>query len=273
MAPHAVRIAASQAAPWVERTARVGFAVKGVLYLIIGVLSARAAISGGRTVTDSHEAMGVLHGALGRPLLAIAALGLAGYGIWLLVSAITDAESRGRSAIGIARRISAVVRGIVHLGLAYTAVSLALWERSGPGGDDTTRHWTARLLDAPGGVYLVWIAALWIGGYGLYQFYCAWKVKLDDQLELDRLITGARGWVYAISRFGIAARGVVFVMLAVLFARAASTHDPNHAGGPGESMRELFELGRWPFLLIAVGVAAYGVYQFIEARYRRLRVR
>jgi hypothetical protein len=271
MAPHAVKVAASEAAPWVERAARIGFAVKGVLYLTIGVLSVRSAVGGGRTVTDSHEAMGVLHSAFA-PLLWIVAVGLAGYGIWLLISAFTDAESRGRSALGIARRISAVVRGIVHLGLAYTAVSLALWQRSGPGGDDTTRHWTARVLDAPGGVYLVWIVALWIGGYGLYQFYCAWKVKLDDQLELDRLL-GMRRVVFAISRFGIASRGVVFVMLAVLFARAAMTRNAAEAGGPGESMRELVALGRWPFAVIAVGVAAYGIYQFIEARYRRLRVR
>jgi hypothetical protein len=79
--------------------------------------------------------------------------------------------------------------------------------------------------------------------------------------------------VIAISRVGIAARGVVFVTVAVLFARAATNRNPNDAGTVGKSMKELFEFGRWPFAAIATGVAAYGVYQLLEARYRRIRAR
>src|SRR5688500_18031438 len=98
--------AVNDAAPWVERVARVGFVAKGVLYLTIGVLSARAALgAGGRTVTDTHSAMNVLNGAFGRPLLAVLAGGLAGYGLWRVIAAFTDAEGDGRDAKGIAMRI------------------------------------------------------------------------------------------------------------------------------------------------------------------------
>jgi len=271
MATHPIAVAASQAAPWIERLARLGFVAKGVLYLTIGVLSARSAIgAGGHTVTDSHDAMDVLNGAFGRPLLGILAVGLAGYGVWLMVSAFTDAEGHGRDAKGVATRVSAAIRGLVHLALAGTAVSLALWQGSGGGHDEKARHWTAHLLEAPGGGYLVWGVAAGIGGYGIHQLYRAWSAQLDKQLDLD-LRDAARRVVIAISRFGIAARAVVFVSIAVLFGRAALTHDANHAGGTGESMRELFAFGRWPFAMIAAGVAAYGIYQLIEARFRRIR--
>ncbi len=272
MATHPIAVAATEAAPWVERLARLGFAVKGVLYLTVGVLSARSAIgAGGHTVTDSHDAMGVLHGTFGRPLLGIIALGLAGYGLWLLISAATDAENKGRDAMGIAKRIGAAVRGVVHLALAWTATSLLLWRSGGDGDGEHTRHWTARALEAPGGTLLVWAVALSIGGYGLWQLYCAATAKLDKQLDLRRLRAGARHAVIAISRFGIAARAIVFVTIAVLFARAAMTRNPNEAGSTGDSMKELFAFGRWPFAAIAAGVAAYGLYQLIEARYRRIR--
>lgn len=267
MAGSRVAVAVSEAAPWLERLARLGFAVKGVLYLTIGVLSARAAVgAGGHTVTDPHDAMGVL-GGVGRPLLVVIAVGLAGYGSWLAVSAITDADRCGRGAKGIAKRISAAVRGIVHLVLAGTAVSLLLWQRGGGSNDEHARHWTARVLEAPGGVAVVWIAALSIGGYGIYQLYCAWVAKLDEHLDVrNRVLIG-------ISRFGIAARGVVFITVAVMFARAALSRNPAQAGGPGDSLRELFSFGRWPSAAIAFGLAAYGIYQLIEARYRRIRAR
>lgn len=271
MATHGIAVAASQAAPWLERLARLGFAAKGVLYLTIGVLSARSAIgAGGHTVTDSHDAMGVLNGTFGRPLLGIIAVGLAGYGLWLVISALTDAEAHGRDAKGVAKRIGAAVRGLVHIAFAGTAISLAIWQSAGSGHDEKTRHWTARVLDAPGGVYLVWGVAAAIGGYGIWQLWRAWSAKLDAQLDLA-CREGTRRVVIAISRFGIAARAVVFVTIAVLFARAALTRDPSEAGGTGASMRQLFGFGRWPFAVIAAGVAAYGIYQLIEARYRQIR--
>lgn len=269
------RIAADEAAPWIERLARVGFAAKGVLYLTIGVLSVRAAMgAGGRAVTDTHGALDVLHGTFGRAAVAIVALGLAGYGVWLLVSAFTDAEGRGREAKEIAMRIGAAARGVVHLALAGTAISVAMWQRSGGGGNDSNaKHWTSRALEMPAGEYIVWGVAGGFAAFGIWQLYCAWKAKLDKHLDLQRLGQGARSVVVALSRFGIAARGVVFITIGVLFARAASRQDASEAGGTGASMRELFAFGRWAFIGIAAGVAAYGVYQLIQARYRRIRVR
>lgn len=266
--------AAAEVAPWLERFARVGFAVKGVLYLTIGVLSARAAVgAGGRAVTDTHEAMDALGGAFGRPLLAVIALGLAGYGLWQIIAAITDAERSGRAPTGIAKRVAAAARGLAHLALAGTALSLAIWRSATGSHDAHARHWTARLLDAPGGVFVVCAIAISVGAYGIYQLYCAWTAKLDQHLDLSRLAAGRRRLVIAISRFGIAARAIVFISFALLFARAAITRNPNAAGGPGASLRELFAFGRPAFIVITIGLAAYGLYQLLNARYRRIAVR
>jgi hypothetical protein len=79
-----------------------------------------------------------------------------------------------------------------------------------------------------------------------------------------------RRFVIGASRFGIAARGIVFGTIGVLLARAIQNHDPRQARGVKQAMLELFSFGRWPFLFVATGLIAYGVYQLINARYRRI---
>ncbi|CAN5911929.1 hypothetical protein BH11MYX3_BH11MYX3_38930 [soil metagenome] len=267
-------VAAGEVAPWIERLARVGFAAKGVLYLTIGALAASAAIGhGGKSVNDSRGAMGDLLGTqLGRPLLAVIAIGLFGYALWRIIEGFTDPEHRGRDAKGIAMRIGFVINGLIHLALAGTAASLALWSRGGGHGSQA-KHWTGRALEMPGGVYLVYAGAAGVLGYGIYQLYRAWKAKLDKQLRLGELSSGTRRAVIAISRFGIAARALVFGTIGVLLGRAAMHENPREAGGIRESMRELGSLGKWPFFVLAVGLGAYGIYQLIAARYRRVEVR
>jgi hypothetical protein len=80
-------------------------------------------------------------------------------------------------------------------------------------------------------------------------------------------------WVIGVSRAGIAARGVVFVAIALLFARAASHRSAGEAGGVADGLRELARLGRLPLAAIALGLVAYGIYELMNARYRRIELR
>jgi hypothetical protein len=244
--------------------------------MTIGVLAARAAVgSGGRTNTDQRGAMAELIAApFGRTLLGIIALGLIGYSLWRLADGVFDGEHHGRDARGIGMRVKAVAIGVIHLALAFTAARLALGH-GGQGASESgekSRSWTARALELPGGVYLLWLVAGVFVAYGAYQLYRAYATKLSKQLELGRMSREAGNWIIGVSRFGIAARGVVFGTVGVLFARAARDHDPGQAGGLGDSMQELVELGRWPFTVVALGLVAYGVYQAVNARYRRIHV-
>lgn len=260
--------------PWIEKLARVGFAAKAVLYFTIGGLAASAALGNGGKTVDSRGALGELVGApFGRVLLGIVALGLLGYAVWRIIEGIADPERRGTSAKGIALRIGYVLRGLIHLALAGTAASLAL-SRSAAGSSDGARqrHWTAQALETPGGVYVLWAVALGLLGYGAYQLYKAAKAKLSKQLELGRMRHGTRRLVIGVSRFGLAARGIVFGMVGVMLARAASSHDAREAGGIGKSLKEISRFGEWPFLIVALGLVAYGVYEIVEAKYRRIRV-
>jgi hypothetical protein len=259
-------------APWVERLARVGYAAKALLYITVGYLASQAALGTGGRVTDTRGALRMVHDvSYGRVLLFIVALGLLGYALWRLVEAVVDPERRGKQWKGLAVRAGFLVRGLFHAGLAVTAFRLALHQGSGAAGNQT-RRWTARAFDVPGGELVVGLAAAYIAGYGIYQFYRAWSPKMRRHLQLSELPEELRRWVLGVSRFGIAARGFVFCLIGFFLIRATLHHDAAEAGGLRESLHTLASWGRWPFIVVATGLVAYGVYELVNARYRRITV-
>lgn len=263
-----------------EKLARLGYVAKALIYVTIGVLAAAAALGlGGRSDPDSRGAMAALiDQPFGKIMLAIVALGLVGYAVWRILSGVLDGEHRGHDAKGIAMRVGAVITGLIHGGLAYTAARLALGHggargsAAGGSASQTSQHYSARALELPGGTLILWVVAAGFVGYGLYQLYRAAASKLSKQLALGKLSREVGRWIIGVARFGIGSRGVVFGTIGVLFARAALHHDASQAGSVGKSLRELVDLGRGPFATIAIGLIAYGVYELINARYRAINV-
>jgi hypothetical protein len=265
--PAGAQQAAEEVAPWVAKLARVGFVAKALLYITVGALAIGAA-----RPTGSRGAMGALLAApFGRVLLYVVAAGLFGYAVWRLIEAIMNPEGE-RGWKGAATRVRSAGIAVIHFGLCYSAVRIAIGHAGAAQEGAQSQHWTARALATPGGEVALYAVALGVAGYGLYQLYRAWRAKLSKHLSLGQLSFRARRWVIGTSRFGIAARGVVLVVTGGLVAKAVRERDPSEAAGPAKSLRELFELGRIPFVIIAVGLIAYGVYQVINARYRRIRV-
>ena len=262
-----------EVAPGIERLARVGYVAKALLYGTIGALAARAAFSSGGRTTDTRGAMGtLLEAPMGRALLAAIALGLLGYALWRLVEGALDPERRGSDVKALAVRTSFIVRGLAHGLLALSAAKLALGKPSSGDGEKEEQA-TRTAFELPAGEWIVWAAAIGIVGYGVYQLYRAATAKLSDQLDTAEMSSEAGRWVIGVSRFGIAARGIVFIAIAWLVMRAAREHDPSEAGGVRDALGTLQDFGQWPFAAIAVGLIAYGGYQLLNARYRRIRVR
>ena len=260
-----------EVAPWVERLARVGYVAKAILYMTIGLLAAQAAFGPRGKTTDTQGALRQVHGmTFGRVMLVVIAAGLMGYAVWRVVEAIVDPDGRGMGAKAVALRAGAAGRGLLHGVLAITALRLAYGDRSASN-QDQAQEWTAVAFGLPGGELLVWIAAASVVGYGLYQLYRSYASKLGRQLDLSRLRDPTRVWVVWVSRFGIAARGVVFCLIGFFLGRAAAQHDAGEVGGIRESLGAVANIGRWPFVVVALGLVAYGVYELVNARYRRIR--
>jgi hypothetical protein len=266
--------AVRECAPWIEKLARLGFLAKALLYMTIGALATAAALRlGGTPATGSRGAMAhLLNAPFGEVLLVVIAIGLFGYAAWRLVEGVVDPEHHGKKPKGLAKRARSIGVGIIHVALAVSALKLAAGDLSAGNDGTQTQHWTAKAMSTPGGTIALWLVAAAFIGYGLYQLYNAWRAKLNKRLSLGSMSPRTQRLVIGASRFGIAARGVVFVTIGGLLARGIQHRDPREARGIKAAMVQLFELGRWPFLLVATGLIAYGIYQLINARYRRIAV-
>lgn len=152
---------------WIERLARFGYASKGVVYGIVGLLAAQAASGEGGKTTDTRGALRtILTQPFGKVLLSLVAIGLMGYVLWRFVETIKDPDNKGKDAKGLAQRLGYAVNGLIYAGLAFSAISLVLG--SGSGSSNSTEDWTAILLSQPFGQWLVGTVGAFVIGLGFY---------------------------------------------------------------------------------------------------------
>ncbi|MBA3320309.1 MAG: DUF1206 domain-containing protein [Pyrinomonadaceae bacterium] len=258
--------------PWVERLARFGYAAKGAVYCVIGVLAVMAAFGAGGGLTDSRGAMQtILAQSFGKVLLGIVAVGLIGYALWRFVQAGIDAENKGTSAKGIAVRIGYAISGLIHCGLALTAAKL-VFGAGGEGGGNGSQDWTAQVLAQDYGRWLVGAVGAIIVGVGVSQFYKAYSAKFRDKLNGGEMSAAEQRWATRSGKLGFAARGLVFVLIGFFIVQAAWTYDASKVQGVGGALAALAggPFGWLVLFIVATGLVAYGVFMFVQARYRRI---
>ena len=267
--------AAREARPWLEWLGRCGLAAKGVVYALIGVLAVQVALGVGGETTDPQGALRRIFTApYGRVLLAAIAVGLAGFALWQFVQAVLDTERKGSDAKGLATRAAYAGNGLIHVGLALSALQL-LRGVGGGGGDAAAQGWTARLLGRPGGALLVGLIGARVLGFGGYQLYRASRATVRKTLGLGRMGADEEGWGTRLGQLGHAAQGGVLGMIGIFLMVAVKAAAPGEARGLGGALATLAQQPYGPLLLglVAAGLVAAGLFMLAEARYRRMVIR
>lgn len=262
--------AAHRANPWIDRTARTGYAAKGVVYATIGVLALREALglSGMTTgVGGAMRSMGPQP--LGRVLLVVLAIGLLGYALWKLLQGIMDPDQKGSDPHGILRRVGYVGSGVIHGGLAFTAAQSVF------GAEDSSEDAmaaSAMAFQPPLGPILVGLVGLIVIGVGLYQLYAACGAKFRDDLKLNRMSDAEERWVILAGRVGTAARALAIGVAGAFVVLAAYQSDPSETRGLGGALETLQRQPSGSYMLgtVAVGLIVYGAFMLLVARYRRI---
>lgn len=206
----------------------------------------------------------------GQLLLVVAALGFVGYALWRLVEVLRDPEHPGaKMAETLFHRLSYLISAGIYLGLAFTALQLAMGNGGGDG--NTNQIWIARVMALPFGRWLVGLGGAIVLGAGFSEVLRGAKSKFRKNLKLQQMSGREQTWALRIGRVGLIARGIVFAMLGFLTLQAAYQANPSRAENTGGALQVLQQwTNPWVFGAIALGLLAFGIHMFFMARYGRV---
>jgi hypothetical protein len=248
---------------------KIGLAARGVVYLLLGLLAARIAVGAPAETADKQGVMAlVADQPFGRALLGVLAVGMAAYALWKLARAFQVHEDSEAKAWG--KRVVSVGTAIFWGAAAVTAASFVLGEPRGAGGAQDERAWTAEVMGWPGGRLLVGAVGVGFVAFGGWSAYRALSRGFEKHLETGRMSPTWERIAIVSGVAGFLGRGAAFAAVGWFLLRAAVDFDPNEPIGLDESLRTLHDASYGPWLigLIALGLVLFGLYSFVEARWR-----
>ena len=269
-ANNAVKRAATS--PALEILERLGYAVRGALYAVMGLLALKVVLSvaGGQTTDLTGSLVALVSNPFGKLTLIVAAIGLGAYSLWGFVRAIYDPLHRGSDASGYMARL-----GFLTSALSYAAiviVALQLLAGSGASAGDGTQKTIASVLTHPAGGPVTILIGLVAIGVGLGQFLESYRATFAKDLKGAEMSETTRTSAIRLGRFGMFARGVIFLVIGWFVVQAGVHHDPTQAQGFGGAFTFLLAqpFGRVLLGVVALGFVALGLHSFACARWIRL---
>ncbi len=262
-----------QAGPAVETLARLGYAARGIVYGLIGVLVLQAAQGAGNPNVDQTTVFKkILSQSYGQILLWVIIIGLVGYALWRLILALFDLEGDGRRKGGTIKRIGYFISAVSYLVLAY--IAYGIMKSGGSSGSNSTTDITAKVISMPGGTIIITLIGLALIGAGLYGIYSGFSSKMEKRFDWGRMRAEERRLAILTGRIGYAARGLVYTLVGIFLVQAAVTYNPSKATGLGGAFAALAAqpYGKWALIVVAIGLIAFGIYALALARYRRIYV-
>jgi len=238
---------------------RLGFAARGLVYLLIGYL----ALTAERTENGPENAFDWLQDVpLGVPILYLAAAGLLGYGLYRLCSLLFDVENHGTNAEGIAMRVGHGASGLAHLMLAWTAFQFAQGAKQAPSGGATEEAAAATLLSFSFGSLVLGLIGIAFVGAAIMQGKLAETADFMKETAPD-----APAIVKPLGRAGYAARAVVFLVIGWSLIKSGWFGSARKVESVGDAMGTL--AGNYVlFTFVAVGLVVFGLFSLLLARYR-----
>lgn len=254
---------------WTRGLARWGLVSKGTLYVLVGAIAVDVSVAGGERVQDRGGALSALADTWpGKLLVGALAVGLLGYALWRFVEAVLGGPVERRGEEAWWKRFGYAARGFWYLGLFGVAAS-ALAGADESNGED---RFTARVLEWPAGRWLVAAVGLGILGAGVFNLWRGVTGRFRKTLKLRKLSELEERAFTAMGVVGHLARGLVFALIGFFLVRAAYQYDAEEAIGLDGALAKVLRRDYGDTLLgfVAAGLLAYGLYCFVEARYREV---
>ncbi|WP_047545130.1 DUF1206 domain-containing protein [Psychroserpens sp. Hel_I_66] len=253
-----------------EMIARLGMGAKGIVYLLIGVLTALAAFGQGGSKSGKDGILKFLaEQSYGKVLLAILGLGLVCYMLYRLYQAFANPKNLDDDAKGYFKRVAYGASGVVYGFFAYSALKMAFGGSSGGSGSSSS----SKLLNSDYGNIIAFVIAIILLGKAIYELYVAYSGKYKEDVEHAGIDSDAQSLLIKSGKMGFTARGIVIGIMAYLFFKAGMSNSSGDINRTDAFNLLQNEFGTIVLGIVAVGVALYGVFMLIKSKYPDTNVR
>lgn len=251
---------------WAIPVMRTGYAGRGITYLAVSGLSLWALWQGGQAKGTENALSSLTQSTWGQATLWLIALGLVAYAIWRGIDAVEDLEDYGTDTKGLISRAGMLVTGLIHGALGGVALGLAINGASSSGGEGKVSSITGRILEWPGGAWIVGFAAACTIGAGIYYLIKGAKAKYREKLMANHF---TRNWDWAL-KSGVIAQGILILVIGSFLASAAMAGSEGAAGGVGKAFTWIAGLpfGSILIVLMCLGLLGFAFFCLVNAAYR-----
>ncbi len=251
----------SDAAQW---GARAGLVARGLLWMTVGILATRVALGQGAKADQGGALQALRDQPFGQLLLVVLALSFAAHACFRLLEGLVGRRDEESDRKKLLKRAWSLCRVVIYGLLAASTVRFLL---EGSKDEDASGK-TAAFMELPAGRTLVGLigAGLVIGG--IAQSVRGLRHDFTKKLTMP----GGRMCLFVkrSGAAGLTGRGLVYILLGSFLVEASVTFDADKAKGLDEGLKTLADqpYGTVLLLVFAVGLLAFALWSFLEARYR-----
>jgi hypothetical protein len=244
--------------------ARVGLACYAGVHLIVAWLAAQVAF-GDNEKADKAGALQLVAEGAGVWLLWLVTAGTGVLALWQLAEAVAGhrhAEGRRR----VLRRVTSGVEVALYALVAYSAGKTAL------GAPSQGKSLVAGLLAQSWGAFVVVAAGVGVLGVAAFLTHRGLRKTFLHDLEFGGATRAVRRSAERLGQVGWCAVAVAYAVVGVMFVLAAVNYDPAKAAGLDPALKTLSvqPYGQPLLLVLAAGIAVFGVFALFDARFRRI---
>ena len=257
-----------------EHLARIGLVAYGVVHLLIAWLAVQLAwgVGGSSAQADQGGALSTLaQQPFGTVLLWVVAVGMVALAVWQAAEALrwrghlsAQGDARKKAAVKV---VKSVAKAVVYAAIAVLAVRYATG--GGQSGGQQEQQAAAGIFGWPAGRWLVGLIGLGIVGIGAYLVHKGVTKRFLQEIDLREAPAKATRLVTRLGQAGYPAKGIAFGLVGALLVWAAVTFDPANASGLDGALRSILSVpfGQVLLTLVALGIAAFGAFCLVRARY------
>jgi hypothetical protein len=260
--------------PLMEALARLGYGVRGLIYIMMGLLTLNVVLGKGGAPTGQQGAIAAIgRQPPGMVLLWVILLGLISYSLWGVIRAVFDPLQKGHDLKGLIAR-----GGFLFSAASYALLILPTYGYiSGAGSTSqsgaSTQKFLASIMSTPWGPIAIGIVGLAVITGGVQQIYEGFNSTFDKQFQAYAMNAQEVKWATQLGRFGTATRGFIFALVGASLCLAAYEANSRQSVGIDSALAALLRqpYGVWLLGIVAIGLVAFGIYSIACAIWFRVK--